>query len=107
MPHYFCNHVGNHLRAHFDLEDRPEFDLSTGSGPQLLPYFKNIKGHVHTPLRMGFSLALRYTLRLRAGALLVMGPPCSSFVFINQGTARRSEDAPYGQTSIPHVALGN
>ena len=58
-------------------------------------------------MRMGFSLAMRYTLRLRPGALLVMGPPCSSFVFINQGTAKRSEDVPYGDYNMPPVALGN
>lgn len=41
----FQNHVENHLRAHFDLEDRPEFDLSSGSGPQKM--LKYIFCHVH------------------------------------------------------------
>ena len=36
-----------------------------------------------------------------------LGTVCSSFVWINQATSRRSKALPLGETSLPHVSLGN
>ena len=38
----------------------------------------------------GFQRVLRLVLRLRSGALLIMGPPCSSFVMLNAKACKRN-----------------
>ena len=58
-------------------------------------------------LRTGFCTALLFTLKLRPDAVLHMGPPCSSFVFLNQGTARRSADRPFGNEDRKYVEQGS
>jgi hypothetical protein len=55
----------------------------------------------------GWLRALRLVLRLRHGALLWAGVPCSSFVFMNRGTSRRSTARPLGDTSRPTVDKSN
>ena len=46
-------------------------------------------------------------MQLRAGGLAFFAPVCSSFVFINRGTARRSICTPLGDCSLDHVVTGN
>lgn len=55
----------------------------------------------------GWLRALTLVLRLRHGALLWAGVPCSSFVFINRGTSKRSASNPLGSPTQPTVQLAN
>ena len=56
----------------------------------------------------GFMRALKLVKRLRTGGLLVMGPPCSSFVMLNAVKCRRKADNNYqGDLNYPPVQLGN
>lgn len=58
--------------------------------------------------KSGFMRALGMVKRLRAGGLLVMGPPCSSFVMMNAVKCRRNAQNNYqGDSSYPPVQLGN
>ena len=51
----------------------------------------------HWPgLRLGFGEAVLQTLRLKPDGLMTMGPPCSSYVWINAGTHGRTKERPYG-----------
>ena len=43
----------------------------------------------------GFMRALQLVKRLRTGGLLVMGPPCSSFVMMNAASCLRKEHNKY------------
>lgn len=58
-------------------------------------------------LRSGFCQALLGTLRLRADGLLMLGPPCGSFVWVNQATSKRSKDRPYGDESKEYVNIAS
>ena len=56
----------------------------------------------------GFMRALRLVLRLRRGGLLVMGPPCSSFVMLNAVNCKRNSANNYrGDEGYQPVQLGN
>ena len=51
--------------------------------------------------------AVRCILKLKPLALATIGLPCSSFVWINAATAKRSETNPFGNEELPHVSQGN
>lgn len=52
--------------------------------------------------------AVRLVLRLKKGGLLVMGPPCSSFVMLNAVNCKRKLANNYrGDEAYPPVQLGN
>ena len=56
----------------------------------------------------GFMRALQLVLCLRKGGLLVMGPPCSSFVMLNAVNCKRNADNNYqGDVRYAPVQLGN
>ncbi len=56
----------------------------------------------------GFKKALQLVKRLRPGGLLVMGPPCSSFVVLDAVRCRRNAQNNYrGDSSYRPVQLGN
>ena len=56
----------------------------------------------------GFMRALHLVLRLRKGGLLVMGPPCSSFVMLNAVNCKRNAGNNYqGDERYAPVQLGN
>lgn len=55
----------------------------------------------------GFQLALWQILCIVFGGLLVLGPPCSLFVFLSSGTHRRNIDAPLGDTDLWVVRKAN
>ena len=42
-----------------------------------------------------------------AGALLVAGPPCCTWVFLSRGTTRRDIAYPLGRQDLPSVAEAN
>ena len=46
-------------------------------------------------------------LAMQCGGLVHLGTVCTSFVFINAGTHRRSRVQPLGRQDLVHVALGN
>jgi hypothetical protein len=70
----------------FDVSSNPKEDLST---------------------TVGFILALRGVLRLKIGALLWGGVPCSTWVYISRGTSGRSAWQPMGNTTMPCVRAAN
>ena len=55
----------------------------------------------------GFKSAARCVLSMREGALLWMGPVCSSFVFMNSSRCKRTLDNPLGDVDYKPVAEGN
>ena len=55
----------------------------------------------------GFKSAVRCVLSMREGALLWMGPVCSSFVFMNSSRCKRTLDNPLGDVDYKPVAEGN
>ena len=55
----------------------------------------------------GFQSAVRTVLSMREGALLWMGPVCSSFVFINSSRCKRTLQNPMGDVHYRPVAEGN
>ena len=57
--------------------------------------------------RGGLCQALQYILRARPAALVVGGPPCGSFVWINSATSRRSASQPFGDTTRQYVTAAN
>ena len=48
-----------------------------------------------------------HTLRLVPGAILTLGPPCGSFVWINRATSGRSSTSPYGYEDRAYVELAS
>ena len=58
-------------------------------------------------LRHGFAEAVLHTLRLKPGALMTLGPPCKSYVWINSHTHGRTKDEPWGDESKSYVNLGS
>lgn len=58
--------------------------------------------------KSGFMRALELVKQLRRGGLLVMGPPCSSFVVLNAKNCQRNAQNNYqGDLKYPPVQLGN
>ena len=56
----------------------------------------------------GFRSALKTVQRLRPGGLLVMGPPCCSFVWMNSSNCKRSSTNDFeGDTAYEQVHAGN
>ncbi len=84
---------------------------------QMLIYLGRTLGRIHDlelmlcpsifSTRYGFAMALLAILKLRRGGLLVLGPPCGSFVWVNLATSKRSVLNPFGDSSRPHVSMGN
>ena len=57
---------------------------------------------------LGYSTALQWSRRLRRGTSLVwLGTVCSTWVFLNRGTSRRTRALPTGSMFVPSVELGN
>ena len=56
----------------------------------------------------GFQRVLRLVLRLRSGGLLIMGPPCSSFVMLNAKNCKRNLMNDFrGDEGYKPVQVGN
>ena len=85
------------------------------SWPQTLP--KEGNDHVglfrisllvmHAILRSGFCKFLQVILRLVPLGVLVAGPPCSSFVWVNKATSKRSRARPLGDSTKSYVRESN
>lgn len=58
-------------------------------------------------LRSGFYFILLQVLRLRPGSLLMGGPPCGSFVWVNRSTSKRSRKSPLGDNQKSYVKMAN
>ena len=56
--------------------------------------------------RCGFCTAVIGVLRVVPSGLITMGPPCSSYVWVNRSTAKRSPDNPYGDEGRDYVLKG-
>ena len=52
-------------------------------------------------------MALQMLRRCLPHAVSFWAPPCGSWVFLNRGTAKRSADNPYGDTTLPYIVLNN
>ena len=51
--------------------------------------------------------AVLRVLRLAPDAVMSMGPPCSSYVYLNAGSSKRSRTRPYGDTSKAYIENAN
>jgi hypothetical protein len=58
-------------------------------------------------LRDGWTNIVRMILKLRPGGLLIGGPPCSSWVWINRATSKRSAQRVMGDSSRNYVRDAN
>ena len=58
-------------------------------------------------LRSGMFRAIQMVLRIKEGGLIHGGPPCSSYVWLNRGTSKRSTACPEGDSSEPSVRISN
>ena len=61
----------------------------------------------HGWLRTGFMMILLKVLQLCKGGLLIGGPPCGSFVWVNRSTSRRSKTRLLGDSSRAYVKGAN
>lgn len=64
-------------------------------------------GRSKWPLRGGMLKPVQHVLRLKPGGLLHAGPPCSSWVWLNRGTSKRSDTNPEGNTKERTVLQAN
>ncbi|CAE7735606.1 RHM1, partial [Symbiodinium pilosum] len=55
----------------------------------------------------GFISAVRSILKMKEGSLATIGVPCSSFIFLNSGTSRRSPELPLGREDLPYIDQAN
>lgn len=55
----------------------------------------------------GFILAIQLLKRLRPSSLVHFAPVCSSWTWVNRGTAKRSRLDPLGDTSLAYVREAN
>ncbi len=55
----------------------------------------------------GFAQLVVYILRLQADGMIWWAPPCSSWVWINRGTAKRSKTNVLGDCSLDYVAAAD
>ena len=60
----------------------------------------------HSP-RNGFYNCLLKVLRLQEGALMIGGPPCGSFVWVNRATSKRSRTRLFGDMTREYVKAAN
>lgn len=74
--------------------------------PSLLYYFARLAMSTCVP-RRGFMKLLQLVLKTRADGLIHCGPPCSTWVWVNRATSRRSRDVPQGDLSVPSVSSSN
>lgn len=58
-------------------------------------------------IRSGFKELLGQALRLEEDGLAMIGLPCTSYVFMNSGTHRRSEQLPYGDETKQYIQDAN
>ena len=58
-------------------------------------------------LRNGFISILRQILKIRPGGLLIGGPPCGSWVWINRSTSKRSANRLFGDARKEYVKMAN
>ena len=58
-------------------------------------------------LRDGWTNIVRMILKLRPGGLLIGGPPCSSWVWINRATSKRSAQRVMGDSHRDYVRDAN
>lgn len=63
--------------------------------------------HMDLSTPEGFVFALVVVLRLRVGGACLCAPPCSSFVWINRGTSKRTRIRPQGDITLPSVRAAN
>lgn len=68
----------------------------------------SIQSYTQPSPRPGFLRAVLLTLKLKEKAVMICGPPCGSFVFINMHTSGRRKDRPLGLASLrSYVRVAN
>lgn len=50
---------------------------------------------------------VQLVLKTRGDGLIHCGPPCSTWVWVNRATSRRSRDVPEGDPTVQSVASSN
>lgn len=63
--------------------------------------------HLDLCTDLGFAHTLCTIMRVKTSGLVMMGPQCSSWVWLSRSTTRRSLTNPYGDTSVETVREGN
>lgn len=58
-------------------------------------------------LRRGFLRLVQLVLKTAPEGLIHCGPPCSSWVWVNRATSRRSRESPEGDGGVASVAPAN
>lgn len=56
---------------------------------------------------VGLQLVLMMVLRVKPNGLLVLGPPCSLWVFMSQPHHKRRHDRLHGDETVPGVRTAN
>ena len=105
-------------RECFDIKHQGDAgDITTVSGyPSLIVYMLindrcrligvGVINILTALLREGFKAILLMVLRLQPGGLLVGGPPCGSWIWINRATSQRSKEHIFG-ANLDYVQLAN
>ena len=63
--------------------------------------------HLNLCTDEGLAITICTILRVRAVGLVMMGPQCSSWVWLSRSVTRRRADHPYGDDSLETVREGN
>ena len=58
-------------------------------------------------VRLGMFKAVQLCLQVRPDGLATAGVPCHSFVWVNAGTAQRSNDSPFGREDLDYIVGAN
>lgn len=58
-------------------------------------------------VRWGFKKIVEKILKLKPKGLLVAGPPCGSWIWVNRSTSQRSQQNPFGNSKRGYVRDSN
>ena len=98
------------MSSHADLPQivcNPKFHVRSTTPCMFNPETSVLGPILAAVLRLGFVAIVTLVLRLRPGGLLIGGPPCSSWVFINRATSRRSRQRVNGDCQKRYVRESN
>jgi hypothetical protein len=131
--HRSISFIDKFAREYFDIASRGEANnIATAFAPYLIHLPKVMKtclpvrasrscalkqnrlflkwsyGKMWLPLlRSGFAESVLHTLRLAPDAVITLGPPCSSFVWVNSHTSQWNSQNPYGDEKKDYIRLAN
>ena len=80
---------------------------ATSAGLKAIPFEVTTNKHNNVMTDVGFLRAATLILRLKHGAVLWCGTPCSTWVFMSRGSTRRSATEPLGDEHVEKVRVSN